>query len=124
MISATDNINKAVDFDTGFPVSFAFRTTSLRHPEANTAPGVSITAEDINPIRTRQQPYKPLLRKAKQTIGRAMVAFEAPVPQKDSNFTVTPATKDTDLGKRKNSRRFWEKWLPGGLFNSGPGGME
>ncbi|KAK8007139.1 WD domain-containing protein [Apiospora arundinis] len=124
MASAPANINKAVDFDTGFPVSFAFRTTSLRHPEANTAPGVSMTAEDINPIRTQQQPYKPLLRKAKQTIGRAMVAFEAPVPQKDSNFTVAPTTMDPYFDKRKNSRRFWEKWLPGGLFNSGPGGME
>jgi hypothetical protein len=39
------------DYDTGFPESLAARTTSLRHPEANTAPGACISAHDIDPAR-------------------------------------------------------------------------
>ena len=103
MPSAPISVNKVAnrDFDTGFPVSLASRTTSLRHPEANTAPGVCIIAEDINPVRTQQQSCKPLRRKAKRTISHDKMAFEAPAPQKDLNLTVAPPNKDSEFGTVK-----------------------
>ena len=61
------------DYDTGFPE--LPRTTSLRHPEANTSPGACITAEDIDPARALNRHRKSFLhRKHRRTTAHGFLA--------------------------------------------------
>ncbi|KAK8115186.1 hypothetical protein PG999_007255 [Apiospora kogelbergensis] len=61
-------------YDTGFPDSFAARTTSLRHPDANTSPGACISAEDIDPAKTLHRSRRSLLRKKhRRTISHGVI---------------------------------------------------
>ncbi|KAK8138745.1 hypothetical protein PG984_002125 [Apiospora sp. TS-2023a] len=63
--------------DTGFPESFASRTTSMRHPDANTSPGACISAEDIDPAKTLNRSRRSLLRKHRRTISHGVITAEA-----------------------------------------------
>lgn len=61
---------------TGFPDVLAERTTSLRHPDANTDPGASISAEDVDPSRALIRTRRSFLAKHKRTISSGVITAE------------------------------------------------
>jgi hypothetical protein len=61
------------DYDTGFPD--LPRTTTWRHPEANTAPGACISAEDIDPARALHRHRRSFLsHRHKHTTSHGFIA--------------------------------------------------
>ncbi|KAI8633960.1 hypothetical protein F5Y19DRAFT_471220 [Xylariaceae sp. FL1651] len=60
-------------YDTGFPDSFAARTTSLRHPDAILDPSFAISAEHVDPAKTLHRSRKSLLRKHRRTISHGTI---------------------------------------------------
>jgi hypothetical protein len=71
--SSTDSRPLSRDYDTGFPESLEAHTTSMRHPDANTAPNAFITADDIDPARSFQRCKKSLLHKHRRTISQGSI---------------------------------------------------
>ncbi|KAI1824296.1 hypothetical protein F4861DRAFT_272164 [Xylaria intraflava] len=59
------------NYDTGFPDSFASRTTSMRHPDAIIDPDFAICSEHIDPAKTLQRSLMSLLRKHRRTMSSA-----------------------------------------------------
>ncbi|ETS82252.1 hypothetical protein PFICI_07254 [Pestalotiopsis fici W106-1] len=63
------------DYDTGFPE--LPRTTTWRHPEANTSPDACISAEDIDPAKALQRHHKHFLHsKYKRTTSHGRITSE------------------------------------------------
>jgi hypothetical protein len=62
------------DYDTGFPD--LPRTTTWRHPEANTSPGACITAEDIDPAKTMHRHRHFRNSKYKRTTSHGVITSE------------------------------------------------
>ncbi|CAJ2502720.1 Uu.00g101140.m01.CDS01 [Anthostomella pinea] len=60
--------------DTGFPDSFAYYTTSLRHPDAIVDPGFSISAEDVDANKALHRSRRHLLAKHRRTISHGKIA--------------------------------------------------
>ncbi|KAI0450278.1 hypothetical protein F5B21DRAFT_508342 [Xylaria acuta] len=61
-------------YNTGFPDSFASRTTSMRHPDAIIDdPSFAISAEHIDPAKTLHRSRKSLLRKHRRTISHGKI---------------------------------------------------
>jgi hypothetical protein len=64
------------DHDTGFPVSFASRSTSLRHPDAVIGPDATISADDIDPTRSLNRTRRSILRKHRRTTSHGKITIE------------------------------------------------
>ncbi|KAI1850528.1 hypothetical protein JX265_004238 [Neoarthrinium moseri] len=63
------------DYDTGFPE--LPRTTTWRHPEANTSPDACISAEDVDPARALHRHRKSFLHhKYKRTTSHGFITTE------------------------------------------------
>ncbi|ORY64938.1 uncharacterized protein BCR38DRAFT_431383 [Pseudomassariella vexata] len=92
------------DYITGFPDSFAGRTTSLRHPDANTAPGASISAEDIDPARTLQRSRRSFHNKYKRTISYGKITPE--MEQQFRNMSSAIGSNDSaiDMTEDRHSK--------------------
>ncbi|KAK7908164.1 hypothetical protein PG985_015467 [Apiospora marii] len=81
--------------DTGFPESFASRTTSMRHPDANTSPGACISAEDIDPAKTLHRSRRSLLlRKHRRTISHGVITAEAAAEYQNDSAVDVNESKD------------------------------
>ncbi|KAI1177211.1 hypothetical protein F4777DRAFT_577266 [Nemania sp. FL0916] len=88
--------------DTGFPDSFASRTTSMRHPDAIIDPGFAISSEHIDPAKTLQRSRKSLLRKHRRTISFGKISegsFSLIDPEKDTSG----ANSTADLVNQESS---------------------
>lgn len=63
------------DYDTGFP--HLPRTTTWRHPEANTAPDACISAEDVDPAKALHRHHLSFLHhKYKRTTSHGFITTE------------------------------------------------
>ncbi|KAI0134712.1 hypothetical protein BJ170DRAFT_591673 [Xylariales sp. AK1849] len=90
------------DYDTGFPDSLAARTTSLRHPEANTAPDACISAEDIDPAKALNRHRKSFLHhKYKRTISHGFITSEKEQEYFDSKEGLGSIDSAIDMGESK-----------------------
>ncbi|KAI3326613.1 hypothetical protein HD806DRAFT_411954 [Xylariaceae sp. AK1471] len=71
--STSDSRLTSRHYDTGFPDSFAARTTSIRHPNAILDPSFAISAEHVDPAKTLHRSQKSLLRKHRRTISHGTI---------------------------------------------------
>ncbi|KAK6841807.1 hypothetical protein PG990_006200 [Apiospora arundinis] len=92
--SSTRPMSRDHQYDTGFPDSFAARTTSLRHPDANTSPGACISAEDIDPAKTLHRSRRTLLRKHRRTISHGVITAEAAAEYQNDSAVDVNESKD------------------------------
>ncbi len=98
------------NYDTGFPEWFAAHTTSLRHPDAITTPGASISADDLDPAKALHRSKHSLLSKHKRTISHGKIAPETnqrqeqrPTPFPNFDHAVNAQASQEGLEDHKGS---------------------
>lgn len=79
------------NYDTGFPDWFATHTTSLRHPDAITTPGASISAEDLDPSKALRRSKQSLMAKHRRTLSHGKIA---PEPNQNQGQHLTETNLD------------------------------
>lgn len=79
--------------DTGFPDSFAARTTSLRHPDAIVDPGFVISSEHVDPAKSLLRSRHTLLCKHRRTISNGTTSL-CQDEETDRSLAVGDGTND------------------------------
>jgi len=72
-ISSGSSQHSTLEWDTGFPDSFAYNTTSRRHPDAKLGEFAVIQAADVDPQYAMNHRKHLLLKKHRRTISHGKV---------------------------------------------------
>lgn len=72
-ISSGSSQHSSTEWDTGFPDSFAYNTTSRRHPDAKLGEFAVIQAADVDPQYAMNHRKHLLLKKHRRTISHGKV---------------------------------------------------
>ncbi|KAI1081263.1 hypothetical protein F5B20DRAFT_80891 [Whalleya microplaca] len=101
--SSTGSRPMSRGYDTGFPDSFAARTTSLRHPDAIVTPGACISAEDVDPSKTSERTRRSFLGKHKWRVNHGKINSSSDRGQPNASVTVLPSIDSAvDVGDTKS----------------------
>ncbi|KAI2640147.1 hypothetical protein GGS21DRAFT_400906 [Xylaria nigripes] len=94
--SSTNNNNRRSSrhYDTGFPDSFASRTTSMRHPDAIVDPGFAISGEHIDSAKSMHRSLMSLLHKHRRTMSLSKSSEGAISPTSTSGFSDADSAAD------------------------------
>ena len=94
-INSDSSLHTAVDWDTGFPDSFAAVTTSRRHPEARVGSLAIIEADDFDHQHSLDRKKNILFMKYRRTISHGKIRQLEPLAESpDGDLAQTDAHSD------------------------------